>query len=575
MSREKSFKDKTEGRAVFDLLDEAYFLFKNNLNYILPLHLIAFIPFLLAIMFFIFRFENYHSTQDDIIKWSLLLTFLFCWKNFFHSLLSGKIMDIVSKRPAEKINMKRIFMILLKQNLIHLSGLISLILLIKLPWGFATFIPVAVLVLPAIFYTSDVISAIEPELGVSKFIKKVLFHISRNFVKHLLMSVIAIIGTAILVFNITAVVMLIPFMLKTFWGIETQFTIAGGMSLSLFFNTTIWSIIIAVSWLLIDPFYRILYVLRFFYGESIGKGWDLRATLLKISNSAGKTALICILMLFTFIADAGVQDNKNSNIADSKKANAQQLENNMNKTLSKLEYQWRQPQKIKESNKRNWMLNYISKAIDYCYNQLGNLMDYLKDLFSSRDETSSSSTTGMQKFLLGVWKILCYAIPILLALIILYVAYKKFRNRKTYSTQELKSHSRNPDLNREDVAADELEEHEWLKLSYELIDKKEFRLALRALFLACIRALAQRNLLLVTRYKTDYEYLNELRRRAHSLPKIISAFENNVCVFQQVWYGDYPVSRELFDKYMTDSKLLLSEEKNEPPSTGGNNSDEA
>ena len=279
------------GGTVFDLLDEAYFLLKENLVDILALHLLACVPFLLGIMFFIFRFDSFHSIDNDIIKWALLLTVLFCWKSFVQCLLCGKMMDIIARRQHRKLSLKNSIMIFFKQTVVQLLGPLVIVFLIAVPWSSFALVPVAVFMLPALFYTSATVCAIEPELGFQNFIKKTALHISSNFAKLLGSMLIVFLGTAILTINVTIIIFAIPFLLKMFWGIETQFTLAGGMSMSLFFNTTLWSIIIALVYLLIDPFCRLLFVLRVFYCESIGKGWDIQSMLYKISSKTIKKRL--------------------------------------------------------------------------------------------------------------------------------------------------------------------------------------------------------------------------------------------------------------------------------------------
>lgn len=173
MSRNtSSTKCKINGN-VFDLLDEAYFLLKENFFDILPLHLFACVPFLLGVMFFIFRFSNFHSTDLDIIRWALLMTALFCWKNFFQSLLSGRIMNIVARREPRKLTLKNAAMIFFKQTVVQLSGLLLVVFAAAFPFSSWILFPV-LLVLPALLYTAGVINAIEPERAFRSFLKKPL-----------------------------------------------------------------------------------------------------------------------------------------------------------------------------------------------------------------------------------------------------------------------------------------------------------------------------------------------------------------------------------------------------------------
>ena len=547
-----------------DLLDEAYFLLRGNLLDILPLHFLSAIPFVLGVLFFCYRFANFHAIDTDIIKWSMLLTFLFCWKMFFEAVLSFKIITIISGGSNPVSPFKHSGRTLLKQSLLQSFSLIIILSLIKHPLVFIILIPVSIFMLPPLIYSTAAICAIAPEKGLSYLFKKLAYHVGRDFFQFLLTMLILIVGTIVLTCNIYLALLLTPYLLKMFLGIESQFTLAGNMSIALFFNSTIWSIVLAISYLILDPFCRILFTLRVFYGESNDRGWDIIANLNHIRSGAAKGLIALILLTSPLLLTAETPapslstTSKENNI----KVNHKQIAKSISETRQNLEFQWRNPKKQIGNPQESWIWKYLSRALEYCGEKLGNLFDYLRDLFRKYfPETSANSKVN--SFLSSSWNVLKYLVPALLVIVIAIIILRKVIKRQKSQLKPLSSIKRRPDLTREDVAADELEEDEWLKLSRELLEQKEFKLALRAFYLGCICALAKRKLLLAARYKTDYEYLNELRRRAHTMPETIEVFANNIAIFQRVWYGDYPVSRELLDKYMKDSKILLSEDNTE------------
>ena len=565
----KTKKKKKKDSNMFDLLDEAFFLLRENLLEILPLHFTALVPFLLCLGYFVFRFGNYHSNEYDIVSWSILLTALFCWKCFFECLLAKKMMDIISRREPQKLTAKAAAMIFFKQILMQTPSLLLLLLVFEMPWLFGICVPFAIILLPLIFYTATVICAIEPEAGMISFIKKIFYHISKRFVSQTGMMLAVLLGTIILTFNITAVIFIFPALIKMFTGIETQFTVAGLMSLSLFFNTTIWTIIFSIVWLIIDPFCRLLFVLRVFYSESIGKGWDIKATLSRLSSTAVKMIIICTVLFSAINIDA--QDKAPP---QKQTVNAEKISESISQTQKDLEFKWRRPGK-REAQKESWVFHYVETALKYIAEKISEFTRWLKKLFwSDEEEQDTSDYSGLQLFLLNAWNVLKYVLPVLVVIVIILIVLKVLKNRAAKGQAlPLKTITKKPDLNNEDVTADDLEEHEWLSLSSELMQKGKLRLSLRALYLACISALADRKLLLVARYKTDYEYLNELKRRAHSMPETVSIFESNVGIFQRVWYGEYPVDLEMLKNYRNNSEILFNkpekkqENKLEPDST--------
>jgi hypothetical protein len=87
------------------------------------------------------------------------------------------------------------------------------------------------------------------------------------------------------------------------------------------------------------------------------------------------------------------------------------------------------------------------------------------------------------------------------------------------------------------VTAAQLPEDDWLKLAREMMEKGEFRLAMRALYLAGLAHLAQRELVSIARFKSNRDYEREVRRRARGHPDLCTAFTENVTDFDRVWYG--------------------------------------
>ena len=100
----------------------------------------------------------------------------------------------------------------------------------------------------------------------------------------------------------------------------------------------------------------------------------------------------------------------------------------------------------------------------------------------------------------------------------------------------------------ESLTADRLPEAEWLALADEWMAKGDFRLALRAMYLAALNYLSARDLVSLRRWKSGLDYRRELTRRARSKPDLSPVFERSVAIFEQGWYG-----RHLVDRAMAES----------------------
>jgi hypothetical protein len=99
------------------------------------------------------------------------------------------------------------------------------------------------------------------------------------------------------------------------------------------------------------------------------------------------------------------------------------------------------------------------------------------------------------------------------------------------------------------VRADQLPEDGWTKLGREMLERGEFRLAMRAFYLGSLAHLATRNLINLARFKSNRDYERELRRRAHSFPGLLSVFGDNLAAFEGIWYGMHEVNRELVERF--------------------------
>ena len=112
------------------------------------------------------------------------------------------------------------------------------------------------------------------------------------------------------------------------------------------------------------------------------------------------------------------------------------------------------------------------------------------------------------------------------------------------------------DLRDESIGAEHLSEEGWMKLAFELMERGELRLAIRALFLGTLADLAKRNLVNLARFKSNRDYERELHRRAHSSPGLLAAFGDNVASLERVWYGRHEVHAELVNRFMENVNLI-------------------
>jgi hypothetical protein len=104
-------------------------------------------------------------------------------------------------------------------------------------------------------------------------------------------------------------------------------------------------------------------------------------------------------------------------------------------------------------------------------------------------------------------------------------------------------------LDAEDLTPDRLPEDRWLELARECLREENYRLALRALYLANLAWLGRCEFLTIDAGKTNREYELELKRRARAFPEARKLFAGNVAAFERAWYGLHDVGMEDIDEF--------------------------
>lgn len=176
------------------------------------------------------------------------------------------------------------------------------------------------------------------------------------------------------------------------------------------------------------------------------------------------------------------------------------------------------------------------------------LGNFLSRLFRGWSPPSIGKPAGFDWYRLS--QILLYLLVAVLLSAVVIVSLRLWRNRRrTPEVLQTEAIQPVPDLTDEAVSADQLPEDGWTQLARELLARGEFRLALRAFYLASLAHLAERNLISLARFKSNHDYERELGRRAQAFPNLLQVFSDNVGAFDRVWYGTHEASGELVAQF--------------------------
>jgi hypothetical protein len=290
-------------------------------------------------------------------------------------------------------------------------------------------------------------------------------------------------------------------------------------------------------------------------------GDDLKAELRAVKRSAAAIAgavLLCVALLSG--ASSAQAAGRNASVAPA------DLDRSIEQVIKKREYSWRLPRERRFEEKKKgpvaafiqgvvetvkkWFRpvgEWISKAVRWIFENV--IRRLVADHGGAKpDRGWSASVPLLMYVLLGV-----------AASILAIMLYRMWRRRRAAGA-ELAGEAVTvvPDLTREEVAADELPVNRWLQLAQELLSQGNHRLALRAFFLATLAHLAEDQRITIAPSKSNREYEQELRRKAHALQDLVGAFSENRKVFDAVWYGMHEVTKDVMQAFTQNHQRIMA-----------------
>jgi hypothetical protein len=363
--------------------------------------------------------------------------------------------------------------------------------------------------------------------------------------------------------NLVLAMSQLPELLKTLFGVETAFTQAGWRGM---LNTTYLACSFALAYVCVDPLLKAVFALRCFYGQSIQTADDLKSELARFRAPA--SASLAVLAVAAFFSLAGPVLALPLDAPPTTAISPEQLDQSIDEVLQRREFAWRMPReeaKDNDTESKSWfhravgsVLDTVRDAAKYCLNALWKSLKWIWKMilklspFSHSAEPDSGGGFSWPAALQFLLRIMIAVSVCILALLVLRLWNRRYRPQVVAA----KAIAATPDLKDENVTADQLPEDEWLKLARELMAQGNFRLALRALYLAGLAHLAARELIAIAMFKSNRDYELEVLRRARALPEVQKAFSQNVAIFDRVWYGLHEVNLERVEEFRSNLERI-------------------
>lgn len=544
-----------------DLIEESAELLRQLPGAVWLIYFTGTVPWALGLLHFWVDMTTGGWGEHHAEPGAMALTLLYLWMKVWHSVFSSRLQDIFAGRPASVWSLNRVLRTALIQGTIQPPRLfllpVAFVVALPFPWLFAFFENITAVgngesdpARPTLRRAFD-LAVMWPlqnhvALGLGLLVAIVIW----------LNSAIAIIG--------------LPYVVRMLFGLESTFTRGG---VSMFINTTFLATSCLMAYFLIDPLIKAFYGLRCFYGEARTDGRDLMAelNLVRLGKSVSSVVLILVGLSLPF-STLPLQAQSSSNaVPDSARivtgstANPASLDEALGKTLESRKYRWRIPKPVSsdEARRRNsWLRGFfqaLGEVIGDIIDSIRKGISWLRRLLGGQPTGATDETAAGPPPLREILSVFAYLLLGISAVILLVLVWRmrhRFRSHGDLVRAEVLPLK--PDLNSEDVMASQLPVDGWLQMYQELMEKGDLRLALRALYLASLAQLAQREVLTLARFKTNRDYLRELNWRARAFPELQSAFGENVAAFDRVWYGLYEVSAEGVQHFRSNVERMRS-----------------
>ena len=348
---------------------------------------------------------------------------------------------------------------------------------------------------------------------------------------------------ALVAVNLTLALAVLPQLFRILTGIETSFSRSGMVFVT---NPLFPLLVLTVSWLAFDPFVQAVYCVRCFRAESIETGEDVRAGLRRIRAAMPVVAAALLFPIGLFLTGVPGRAAEPGEAAVS----PQQLDHAIQQAAQSHEYDWRLPaDRAASSRNESWIVDATDRAMASLQRAgrslrkaLGNIFKWLLRQFGGAPEPAAGAppVTALH------WSV--YVLIGVVTAAALWLAWQKRRARHAKRAPDLAPAVAIP-LDRDDLTPDRLPEEQWLEIAARCLAEQNFRLALRAYYLANLAWLGRTQWVVIHAGKTTREYELELRRKARAFPEVRGLFVANIAAFERAWYGLHAVTPPDIDEF--------------------------
>ncbi|PTY08244.1 hypothetical protein DB347_01275 [Opitutaceae bacterium EW11] len=489
----------------------------------------------LAFLFFWARTTWFAPSEAQVAWFALGLVLLFAGMKAAQSEFCARLLARRLGAAPPSLSLKRLLRLSATQLRVQAWGAIavpiSLVLSFPFGWVYA-------------FFQNATVLGLENENGQGLTAEAAIEAKRWPKQNHLGLLFLSVIASAALL-NVAAAFYVLPWVANRFFGIQNLFGFTGWWGL----NTTFLASVCALTWLAVDPLVKAFYVLRVFYGRSQRSGEDLQVELAAAARARRAGLVLAALLMITFVVDRplrGASGEPAEKLSTGTVVPAKELDGAIDRVLAQPEFEWRLRPALREKSADTAEEGSVKRFVRQSFEALRSMARsvfrfiervarWLRDLFpTSSGEKRPAPGGGLVLLRVLLYGLILLAVGLLVALLVVIVRQRRQAPVRPISARPV---SARPDLTDDSVQAAQLPADGWLALAREQMARGEWRLALRALYLATLARLAAEGLLSLGKSKTNLDYERELRRRAAAFPEVVRAFAERRREFESVWYG--------------------------------------
>lgn len=548
-----------EPKGSIELLEEAVELLRRAPLSALAAYYVGSVPFGLGFLYFWADMTRSSLAYQTLSQEAFGVALLFLWMKAWQTVSTRILWNHLAEGQSQPLTVGRFLKILLAQTALQ-------------PWGLAAIPIAAIVMLPFAwvyaFFQNATVMGWETEGGIKELYRK-SWKLAKLWPRQNNLLILLASGFGILVLsNLHTALYLGPLFLHEFLGIHTVFS----QGINFLFNTTYLALTCMLTYLCMDPLMKATYALRCFYGESLYNGEDLKSEIRTAGTGVPTVpALLCFALLAWGLAAPAWSQTANSPAPapqeSARTVKPPELDKAIEETLKGEEYQWQMP-RVKPAEtapqEKTLMEKFLDGSLKLFVSGVRKVAHWIDEFFewlskqfhfkSEPEDQKVHSSDDWNTAWLYIFLWVLLAVVACALAILLYRLWKR-RGRTVVLSQAVMPA---PDVADERVSGSELPMDGWIQMAQRLLMEGNYRLALRAFYLASLACLARQKLVTIAKFKSTLDYQRELNRRGHSLPEVVFVFKENGRVFDRGWYGDYEVTRQIVEGFAANHERIRS-----------------